>query len=202
MQASNQIETDLCNKGYKSIVGLDEVGTGSLVGDAFVAGVIFPLSIDYTKLLPGLNDSKKKTEKQRSVLYEQIKQYAYFYCVERVSQKEIEDLNVYWAKFEGFKRVVSKLNPDYILIDGNHTIKDILIEQMAIVKGDSKSISIAAASILAKVERDNYIVELGKQYPSYNWEKNKAYATKDHLDAINKYGKTKYHRNNFLKNTY
>lgn len=199
MKANNQYEIQL-NKDYNKIVGLDEVGCGSLTSDLYVAGVIFPSDIDYKNLLPDLNDSKQLTEEQRIILYDKIKQHASFYHVEKVSQKEIEDLNVYWAKFEGFKRVVDKLNPDFILIDGNHKIKNISIPQEAIIKGDAKSISIASASILAKVERDKYMVELSKEYPMYGWDKNKGYYTQEHLKAIQKYGRTKYHRSNFLAN--
>lgn len=205
MKASNKFEVELFQQGYKYIVGVDEAGTGSLAGDAWVGGVIFDPQIDYENLLPGLNDSKQKTEEQREELYPLIKKYAICFSTEVISLSEINELNVYWAKFAAIKRMLQKMNvsPDYILMDGNHQIRDIEIPQTAIVKGDAKSISIAAASILAKVERDNYIKKLSSEVNSdYGWYINKAYYTKEHVEAIKKYGKTKYHRKNFMKDIY
>ena len=202
MAASDEYEQKIIKLGYKNIVGVDETGMGSLISDVYVGAVIFPENIDYKSLLPGLNDSKTKTEKQREDLYVLIKKYAKSWAVAIASIEEIKELNIYWARFLAAQRAIDNLHikPDYALMDGNKIIPDIDIEQQAIVKGDLKSISIAAASILAKVDRDNSIKEISKLVHSdYNWESNKGYYCKDHIDAIKKYGKTKWHRDKFVE---
>lgn len=201
MAANDVEEKKLNDLGYKLIAGCDESGMGSFAGDVYTAIVIFPENIDYKTLMPGLNDSKTKTPEQRNVLYKLIIKYALAYYVESASVQEIDNLNIYWARFAAVKRAVEKISikPDYILMDGNKTIPNINIQQHAIVKGDSKSISIAAASILAKVERDKHIDHLASLvHPDYNWISNKSYYSTDHVDAIKKHGKTIYHRQKYV----
>lgn len=198
--ANNKREKELHDEGYNIVAGIDESGMGCFAGDVFVAIVVFPKDIDYANLMPGLNDSKTKTENQRNVLYSLIKKYALMYTVESASVEEIDKLNIYWARFAAVKMGLSKTNPDYILIDGDKEVPNISTPQEAIAKGDSKSISIAAASILAKVERDKHIDSIFKNvHPDYAWDKNKSYYSKDHVDAIKKHGKTKYHREKYVR---
>lgn len=202
MVANDEYERKLWAKGYKYICCCDESGIGSLAGNAYAAAVMFPSNIDYKILLPGLNDSKQKTKKQREQLYPLIKKYALAYSVQIATVKEINEYNVYWAKFIAIRRAISALSikPDFVLMDGNAKIPEIDIPQMAIVKGDSKSISIAAASILAKVDRDAYMEELAtKVHDDYDWSSNKAYYCKKHLDALKKHGRTKWHRDRFIR---
>lgn len=196
----NSIEQKLHGLGYDIVVGIDESGMGCFAGDAFVGIVAFPKDIDYTNLLPGLDDSKKKSEKQREHLYSLIKKHALAYTVEYATVEEIDRLNIYWARFAAVQRGLKKIKPDYILIDGNKEVPDTKIPQKAIVKGDAKSISIAAASILAKVERDRHIIEIFKNvHPDYAWDKNKSYYSESHVDAIKKHGKTIYHREKYVR---
>jgi len=201
MVASDLYEQELWNK-YKYVCGIDESGMGSFAGDVYVAVAIFPINIDYQTLLPGLNDSKKKTAEQRQILYDLITKHATAYHVESASVDEIDTLNIYWARFAAVNRALSKISttPDYILIDGDKEVPDTKIPQRAIVKGDSKSISIAAASILAKVDRDKHIDELANQvHQDYGWVKNKSYYSPAHVAAIKKHGKTPYHREKYVR---
>ncbi len=175
---------------------------GSLAGDVYVAAVIFPIEINYKQLLPGLNDSKTKTEEQREKLYELIKKHSLAYAIATASVEEINKLNIYWARFLAARRALDKLSikPDYVIMDGNKIIPEISTDQHAIVKGDQKSISIAAASILAKVERDRYIAELSKSvHNDFDWENNKAYYCPTHIQALQKHGKTLWHRDKFIE---
>lgn len=202
MAASDLFERELWEKGYKYVCGCDEVGCGSLMGPVTMACVIFPVNIDYKNLLKGLNDSKQKTEEQREELYVKIKQHALYWSVAEASVERINDINIYWAKWEAARSALSLLpiKPDHVLMDGNKNIPEIDIPQTAIVKGDGKSISIAAASILAKVDRDRFIVELSKEFNSeYGWAKNKGYYTEDHINALKKFGKTKWHRDKYVE---
>lgn len=202
MVADNSEELNLISGGYKNIAGVDETGMGSLACDVFVAAVILPPDIDYINLLKGLNDSKLKSPQQRDELYELIKEHALSYAVATASVDEIDIHNIYWARFIAARRAISSLDitPDYILMDGNALIPDIDIEQKAIVKGDSKSISIAAASILAKVDRDRYMLDLAKLvHDDYGWQTNKAYYSKKHVEALAKHGRTKWHREKFIR---
>jgi ribonuclease HII len=202
MVANADEENKLASAGYKYICGCDEAGMGSFAGDVYTAAVIFPIGIDYLTLLPGLNDSKQKTEEQRERLYPLIKQYAISYSVSTASVEEIDKLNIYWARFLAMRRALNNLSvrPDYVIMDGNKVIPEISTPQHAIVKGDGKSISIAAASILAKVDRDHYMKDLAtKVHPDYNWANNKAYYCKKQIEAIKKYGKTIYHRQKYVE---
>lgn len=202
MAPNANYENELIQKGYKFIAGVDEVGCGSLMGQVVMACVIFPVNIDYKTLLPGLNDSKQMNAEKRDKLYPIIKQHALCWSAAEASVEEIDQLNIYWAKFLAARRALAKLNikPDYILMDGNKVIPEVEIPQTAIVKGDGKSISIAAASVLAKVDRDRYIVELAKEVnPEYGWAENKGYYTEQHIGALKKYGKTVYHRAKYVE---
>lgn len=201
MTAGRKEEGNLIEQGYKYICGVDEVGTGCSAGDVYAAAVIFPDDIDIS-LLPGLDDSKKKTQRQRERLYELIKQHAFSYSVATASVEEIAEMNIYWAKFLAMRRAIEGLTvvPEYVLVDGDKQVPEITIEQKALVKGDGKSISIAAASILAKVDRDNYMRVLAKRvHPDYGWESNKSYFCKQTIDAIKKHGATKWHRMKFIE---
>ena len=187
--------------GYKFVVGIDESGMGSFAGDVYVAAVIFEEGIDHKALMPGLNDCKKKSPQKREILYDQIKKHALAYSVATASVAEIDKLNIYWARFLAARRAIDKLSirPDFVLIDGNKEIPEIDIDQMAIVKGDSKSVSIAAASILAKVERDIHIVKLADfVHEDYDWKENKSYYSLKQIEAIKKHGKTKWHRQKYV----
>lgn len=202
MAANIEHEEKLWSKGYKYVAGIDETGMGSLAGNVYVAVVIFPIGIDYKKLLPGINDSKKLSAEARERLYPLIKKYAIDYSVQTASIEEIAVHNIYWARFIAARRALSDLTfePDYVLMDGNAKIPEIDIPQDALVKGDTRSISIAAASILAKVERDKYIEKLSvRVHEDYGWITNKAYYSQKHIDAIKKYGKTKWHRYKFIQ---
>lgn len=201
MVANNLEEQKLAEQGYKYIAGIDESGMGCFAGDVYVGVVILPLDIDYKTLLPGLDDSKKKTADQRNELYKLVTKHALAYHVESASVQEIDTLNIYWARFAAVTRALEKISitPDYLLIDGNKEVPKTTIPQHAIVKGDGKSISIAAASILAKVARDEHIDELAtKVHSDYDWINNKSYYCQKHVDAIKKHGKTKYHRQKYV----
>lgn len=201
MVANDSEEKKLIEKGFKNIVGVDESGMGAFAGDVYVAAVIFPPGIDYKTLMKGLNDSKTKTPEQRDELYAKITKYALAYSVATASVEEINRLNIYWARFLAANRALEKLGvkPDYILMDGNKEIPNTDIPQTAIVKGDAKSISIAAASILAKVERDKHIDALAKLvHKDYGWISNKSYYCSKQVQAIKKHGKTAYHRDRFV----
>jgi len=201
MVANASEENGLAEKGYKHIAGVDESGMGCFAGDVYVAAVIFPIGIDYKTLMPGLNDSKTKTPEQREVLYKQIKQHALTYAVATASVKEIDELNIYWARFLAARRALNSLMiaPDYVIIDGNKVVPEIDTDQHAIVKGDQKSISIAAASILAKTDRDAYMDKLAKLVHSdYGWETNRSYYCKQTITALKKHGKTEWHRQKYV----
>lgn len=201
MVANANEEKQLVSEGYNYIAGVDETGMGSLAGDVYVAAVVFPADFDFS-LLKGVDDSKKKSEAQRKALSDLIKKHALTYAVATASVEEIDTHNIYWARFIAARRALDALSvrPDYVLIDGNATIPEVEMQQKAIVKGDGISISIAAASILAKVERDEYIVSLAnKVHDDYGWEGNKAYYTPNHIKALQKHGKTKWHRHKFVK---
>lgn len=199
---ANSVEEDrLYKSGYTNIAGVDESGMGCFAGEVYVSAVILPQDIDYKSLLPGLNDSKKKSPQQRESLYKDIIKYASAYAVATASVAEIDELNIYWARFLAARRALNALSikPDYVIIDGNKEIPEISTPQHAIVKGDQKSISIAAASILAKVERDEHIIELaGLVHEDYKWVDNKSYYCPKQIEAIKKHGKTKWHREKYV----
>lgn len=188
------IEREKNAQGYKLIAGVDEAGRGPLAGPVCVAAVILPDNAYLEKI----NDSKKLTDKVKDKLYDQIKEIAIAYSIVLVSHEEIDRLNILYATFKGMCDAVDGLSvkPDYVLIDGNK-ISGMELPHECVVKGDSKSISIAAASILAKVTRDRYMMELDEKFPEYNFKKHKGYPTKDHYEALKKYGASDIHRRSF-----
>lgn len=184
------------NQGYNLIAGVDEAGRGPLAGPVYAAAVILPPDAQ----IPGIDDSKKLSEKKREELFDVITETAVAYAVYSVDEKVIDEINILNATFQAMNGAVNALSPkpDFVLIDGNR-IAGMDIPHETIVKGDAKSMSIAAASILAKVSRDRYITEIAKQYPEYGFEKHKGYGTKAHTEAILQYGPSPVHRKTFLK---
>ena len=190
------IEREKRIEGKTLIAGVDEAGRGPLAGPVYAAAVILPQDF----IIEGLNDSKKLTEKRREELYDVIIQNAVAYSIFSADEKRIDEINILNATYEAMNGAVNSLSPtpDYVLIDGN-SIKGMEIEYETVVKGDAKSASIAAASILAKVARDRYITEIAATYPQYGFEKHKGYGTAAHTEAILKYGPSPIHRRRFLK---
>ena len=189
-----EYENKYYEQGFKYIAGVDEAGRGPLAGPVFAAAVIFEKGV----YIPEINDSKKLSEKKREELFEVITEKALSYAIVSVSEKEIDEINILNATLKCFNMAVASLSvkPDVALIDGNRVGKmDVPCE--TVVKGDAKSMSIAAASILAKVSRDRYITELDSVYPQYNFKKHKGYGTKEHLELIEKYGPCPIHRMTF-----
>ena len=192
-------ENNALSKGYKFVCGVDEAGRGPLAGPVFAAAVILPEG----KIIEGVNDSKKLSEKKREELFDKIREEAFAYSIAYASEKEIDELNILNATYLAMKRAVEGLNikADYALIDGNR-MPPLNIEGETIVKGDAKSASIAAASILAKVSRDRLMLELAEKYPQYQFEKHKGYGTKLHYEMLDKYGPSNIHRQTFLRTWY
>lgn len=184
--------------GFKLICGVDEAGRGPLAGPVCAAAVILPNGLE----IEGLNDSKKLSEKKREQLFDVITEKAIAYCVAYGTLEEIEEKNILQATFLAMNRAIDGLQPkaDFALIDGNKIPINIKIPAAAIVKGDAKSMSIAAASILAKVSRDRLLMEYDKKYPEYQFAKHKGYGTKLHTDLIKEFGPSEIHRLSFLKN--
>lgn len=184
--------------GFKLVCGVDEAGRGPLAGPVCAAAVILPEDA----VIEGLNDSKKLSEKKREALYDVIKGKAIAFCVAYGTLEEIETLNILQATFLAMNRAIDGLavKPDFALIDGNRVPKDIKIPCETVVKGDGKSMSVAAASVLAKVTRDRLMLEYDKKYPEYDFKKHKGYGTKEHTELIKKYGPCEIHRMSFLKN--
>ena len=183
-------------EGYIAVCGCDEAGRGPLCGPVVAAAVILPRGL----VLEGLDDSKKLTEKKRERLFDIIKEKAIAYAIAEASPAEIDEINILNASMLAMRRAVEALavKADFALIDGN-TSRGFEIPTETIVKGDSKSYSVAAASILAKVTRDRGCIELDAMYPEYGIAKHKGYPTKDHMDAVRKYGATEIYRKSFLK---
>ncbi len=192
------IELSAKEKGYTLVCGVDEAGRGPLAGDVYAAAVILPDDC----VIEGLNDSKKLTEKKREQLYDVIIEKAIAYCIASATVEEIESLNILRATYLAMNRAIDGLGvkADYALIDGNRVPDGIEPACETVVGGDAKSMSIAAASVLAKVARDRYITALDEKYPQYNFKKHKGYGTKEHTDAILKYGPCQIHRISFLRN--
>ena len=179
------------------VCGVDEAGRGPLCGPVCCAAVI----LNPDDPIAGVNDSKKLTEKRREALFEQITARALAYKIVFITPQEIDERNILWATMDGMAQAVAWLNPapDYALIDGNRCPPGLSIPAEAVVKGDAASASIAAASILAKVSRDRYMLELDKQYPQYQLAKHKGYPTKLHYELIAQYGIQPFYRRSFLK---
>ncbi len=183
-------------EGYNVVCGVDEAGRGPLAGPVFAAAVILPEN--YTHEI--LNDSKKLSEKKRDLVYDDIIRDAISYSVGVATEKEIDEINILNATFLAMKRAVEglSLKPDFAYIDGNQYPKTGVKEE-TIVKGDAKCMSVAAASIIAKVSRDRFMQKVAEQYPEYQFEKHKGYGTKLHYEMIEKYGVSNVHRRSFLK---
>lgn len=183
-------ERELNKKGINIIAGVDEVGRGPLIGPVVAAAVILPKNYK----LEGLTDSKKLSEKKREIFYEIIKKDALSIGIGIVDEKKIDEINIYEATKEAMKEAINNLKtkPEHILIDAMPLKLD--IPTTSIIKGDLLSITISAASVIAKVTRDHMLYEIDKEYPMYDLKNNKGYGTKKHLEAIQKYGITKYHR--------
>ena len=189
-------EKEAISKGYKAVCGVDEAGRGPLAGPVCAAAVILPENT----IIEGVNDSKKLSEKKREALFDVIKEQALSYSIAFASVEEIEEINILNATMLAMKRAVEGLDvkADYAMIDGNR-LPDLSIDSEFIIKGDAKSMSIACASILAKVSRDRLLYEYAEEYPEYLFDKHKGYGTKAHVEAIKKYGPCPYHRLSFLK---
>ena len=193
-----EFEKAAVNSGFSCICGVDEAGRGPLAGPVCAAAVILPEGA----VIAGLDDSKKLTEKKREKLYDIIKETAVAYSVAYGTLEEIETVNILEATYLAMNRAIEGLSvkPDFALIDGNRVPRGIKIPCETIVKGDSKSMSVAAASVLAKVTRDRLMLEYDKKYPEYNFKKHKGYGTKEHTELIKQYGPCEIHRLSFLKN--
>lgn len=194
-----EFEKEALAKGYKSVCGVDEAGRGPLAGPVCAAAVILPEGI----IIDGVNDSKKLSEKKRESLFDVIREQALSYSIAYATVDEIEEINILNATMLAMRRAIDGLDikADYAMIDGNK-IPPIDIDAECIVKGDAKSMSIACASILAKVSRDRLLYKYAEEYPMYGFDKHKGYGTKAHREAILKYGPCPYHRKSFLKKLY
>ena len=190
-------ENDAHNQGYAIVCGVDEAGRGPLAGPVFAGAVILPEN--YTHEI--LNDSKKLSEKKRDLVYDDIIRDAVAWSVGIATEQEIDDINILNATFLAMKRAVEGLviKPDLAFIDGNR-YANTGVKEVTIVKGDSKCMSVAAASIIAKVSRDRFMQEVDKQYPQYQFSKHKGYGTKLHYEMIEQFGISPVHRKSFLKN--
>ena len=189
-------ENELLEQGFGPLCGVDEAGRGPLAGPVCAAAVMLPSGL----VLPGLNDSKKLTEKKRDILFDQIIASAVAYGIAFATVEEIEELNILNAAFLAMKRAVEQLNtaPGLVLVDGNRDPK-LGLPTQCVVKGDGKCADIAAASILAKVTRDRYMLKMAEEYPEYGFEKHKGYGTRLHYDALREHGPSPIHRPSFLK---
>ena len=194
-----EIEDSCYADGIKMICGVDEAGRGPLAGPVCAAAVILPPHLE----IPGLTDSKKLTDKKRRELFPIIKEQALAYGIGLASEAEIDEINILQATFLAMQRALDQLEikPDLALIDGNRE-KDFGVPVKTVVKGDSLSMNIAAASILAKVTRDDLMVELAETYPQYGFEIHKGYGTKAHYAALTEHGPSPIHRMSFLKKFY
>ena len=190
------LEREILQEGYTLLCGVDEAGRGPLAGPVCAAAVILPVGLE----LPGLNDSKKLSAKQREALFIPIKEAAKAYGIAFATVEEIENLNILNATFLAMNRAISQLfpQPELALIDGNRST-GITLPSRCIVKGDSRCADIAAASVLAKVSRDHYMLEMAKKFPEYGFERHKGYGTKLHYAAIREYGPCPIHRLSFLR---
>jgi ribonuclease HII len=187
-------EQELHAQGFQCIAGIDEVGRGPLAGPVFAAAVI----LDPKHIPAGLNDSKKLSAKNRNLVLEDILKHADV-SIASASEREIEQINILQASHLAMVRAINGLQrrPDHVLVDGNLIPRDLDISATALVKGDARSVSIAAASIVAKIRRDLVMCDLGQQFPGYGWEKNAGYPTAQHLKALQDLGVTPHHRRTF-----
>ena len=194
-----EIENSYYCEEIQVICGVDEAGRGPLAGPVCAAAVILPMGLE----IPGLTDSKKLTDKKRRELFPVIKEQAIAYGIGLASHEEIDEINILQATYLAMERAIEQLSvkPDFALIDGNRA-KDFGLPVQTVVHGDSLSASIAAASVLAKVTRDDVMIELAQQYPGYGFEIHKGYGTKAHYEALRAYGASEVHRMSFLKRFY
>ena len=183
--------------GIKYICGVDEAGRGPLAGPVFAAAVILPEDFE----IEGLNDSKKLSEKKRDQLFDEIIEHALAYSIQAVDHKTIDEINILEATMLAMRTAVECLSiePEYVFIDGNRVPKNMEIPAEFVIKGDATSASIAAASILAKVSRDRFMLEMDKKYPEYCFAKHKGYGTKLHYEKLREFGPSEIHRMTFLK---
>lgn len=188
------------DEGFSCICGIDEAGRGPLAGPVFAAAVI----LDPEDCIEGINDSKKLSEKKREQLFDQICARAAAYAIASASVEEIETFNILQATFLAMRRALEALSltPEVALIDGNRLPPELSVPARCVIKGDALSASIAAASILAKVSRDRYMLKMAEQYPQYAFEKHKGYGTAVHYEALRTYGPSPIHRMSFLKKFY
>lgn len=193
------IEREYAAMGYRAICGADEAGAGPLAGAVYAAAVILPLGLE----LDGLNDSKQLSEKKREALFPLIQEKAVAWSVRRVEAEEIDETNILIARLKAMELSIQALNPpaDFALIDGNRD-QGISCPHTVVVKGDCRSANIAAASILAKVSRDHYMLEMDRLYPQYGFARHKGYPTKAHYQALRQFGPCPIHRQSFLKKLY
>ncbi len=191
-----EYENKAYEQGYKTICGVDEAGRGPLAGPVYACAVILPKG----HIVEGVNDSKKLSEKKREILYDKIIDECLCFSIGIATEKEIDEINILQATFLAMKRAVDglEIKPDLALIDGNKK-PGLDIDEWDIVKGDAKSANISAASVIAKVSRDRFMLELAEKYPQYQFEKHKGYGTKLHYEMIEKYGVSPVHRKTFLK---
>ena len=194
-----EIEESCCAEGFEVICGVDEAGRGPLAGPVCAAAVILPKGLE----IPGLTDSKKLSDKKRRELMPVIKEQAIAYGIGFASEKEIDEINILQATYLAMERALNQLEgkADLALIDGNRA-KDFGLPVKTVVKGDSLSANIAAASVLAKVTRDDIMVEMAEKYPEYGFEIHKGYGTKAHYAALTEHGPSEIHRMTFLKKFY
>ncbi|MBQ8595452.1 MAG: ribonuclease HII [Oscillospiraceae bacterium] len=183
--------------GIKYICGVDEAGRGPLAGPVFAAAVILPEDFE----IEGLNDSKKLSEKKRDLLFDEIIEHALAYSIQSIDHKTIDEINILEATMLAMKTAVENLSikPERVFIDGNRVPKNMEVPAEFVIKGDATSASIAAASILAKVSRDRFMLEMDKKYPGYFFAKHKGYGTKLHYEKIREFGPSEIHRLTFLK---
>ena len=193
------LENEIYDEGFTLLCGVDEAGRGPLAGPVCAAAVMLPRG----HVIEGLNDSKKLTEKRREELYDVIRSESVSYGIAFASVEEIETLNILGATFLAMNRAIMQLSPapELALIDGNRT-KGIEVPARCVVKGDARCADIAAASVLAKVTRDRYMLEMAEKYPQYHFEQHKGYGTKLHYEALREYGPSPIHRMSFLKKLY
>lgn len=194
-----QIEQSYFDRGIQVICGVDEAGRGPLAGPVCAAAVILPPNLE----LPGLDDSKKLSDKRRRELFPIIKEQALAYGIAFATEAEIDEINILQATFLAMERAIGQLSikPELALIDGNRA-KDFGVPAETVIHGDSLSASIAAASVLAKVTRDDYMLELHEKYPEYGFDVHKGYGTQRHYEALRSFGASPVHRQSFLKKFY
>ena len=198
-----ELERKLWERGFKMVAGTDEVGRGPLAGPVVAACVVFPPSINGTRFeaerLSGVDDSKKLTPAKREEMFELIRENALEVGIGIVGEKDIDRINILNASLTAMWKAVSKLKdpPDFILVDGNQKIPNLPLPQMAVVKGDSLSLTIAAASIIAKVTRDRIMLQYHEKYPEFCFAENKGYGTRTHIEALKAMGPCEIHRHSF-----